>query len=273
VGAVFIAGAVVALSAPRWPALGAGTRVGLLVATAVLLVTAGLAVGVAGGGLRTLRTPALARRRRLAGALFTAGAGAFSGALLSVHRDGDVVGPATGASDLVLAASLLLATLAVLGYAAAPTAVGQMAALLGATASAALAWQAAGRDGGLATGLTVMTLGGAWLVLAERRVWREPVLARSSGAALLLAGAQIPVAEHVLAGYGLTALVGVLGFALFVRIRVLPYLVLGVVAVSAAIPQTLLAWTHGTLAAGLVMLVTGATLLASSLIGLRLRRR
>jgi hypothetical protein len=51
-----------------------------------------------------------------------------------------------------------------------------------------------------------------------------------------------------------------------------PYLAVGVIGVTLAVPEALLDWTEGSVGAAGVLLVSGATLLAASLLGLRLRR-
>ncbi|HEX6485476.1 MAG TPA: hypothetical protein VF012_02095, partial [Nocardioidaceae bacterium] len=51
-----------------------------------------------------------------------------------------------------------------------------------------------------------------------------------------------------------------------------PYLAVGVVGVTLAVPEALLDWTEGSLGTAGVLLVAGVTLLGASLLGLRLRK-
>jgi hypothetical protein len=125
----------------------------------------------------------------------------------------------------------------------------------------------------LPLGLSVLVVGVVWLVLAERRVWRELLSARVIGCALALVGAQIPVESGMAwVGYLATVAVAAAGFALYVAERSWPYLVAGVLGLTLVVPQALLDWTHGSLGTVGVLLAAGVTLLGASLLGLRLRK-
>jgi hypothetical protein len=127
-------------------------------------------------------------------------------------------------------------------------------------------------EGGVLHGLVVVGVGALWLLLAETGRWREVLPARVVGTAMLVVGAQIPIgSDHPWVAYVSLAVVALVGFTLYVVRRAWPYLVAGVAGVTLAVPEALLDWTEGSLGTAGVLLVAGVTLLAASLLGLRLR--
>lgn len=276
VGGAFVVAAAALFLAEQWTSLSVGARVGLLAAITVVLFGAGLAVGLTGGGFAALRTEPQAVRRRLASVLFTAGAAA--GAATTVVWLVDVVErrgtEMTEGQWIGLTASLTLLVLATVGYALAYSLLGQLAAAAGAAYAVPFAIDVVGDvDDTVPVGLAFLAVGAVWLLLAERGVWRELVPARVIGLLFVLVGAQLPVAsESPWLGYLLTVVVAGLGFAMYVGRHAWPYLAVGVVGVTLAVPEALMDWTEGSLGTAGVLLIAGLTLLGASLLGLRLRR-
>ncbi|MEZ5097097.1 MAG: hypothetical protein R2731_13935 [Nocardioides sp.] len=272
-GAGVIVGAAALLLAPAWSAAAGPARVGLLVGAAVGLTLAGLVVVVLGGGLSSLGAPRRGGRRRLVSVLLTSAAGSWAGAVLATGPglafDG---GPAPPGA---LAAATVLAVGAGAGYLLAPSTLGQLTALGGwATASALVCQVALAGPSSLRTGLGLVAAGAGWLAMAEAGGWRERGVARTAGALLCLVGAQLPVPARSQTGYALTALLCVLGLALYLRTRALEYLLVAALAGTLAVPQTALgSLTRGGAAAAATLLVTGAGLVVAGLVGLRRRRR
>ena len=89
---------------------------------------------------------------------------------------------------------------------------------------------------------------------------------------MIVGGTRASTADYPWVGYLVTILVAVAGFALYVVRRAWPYLAVGVVGVTLAVPEALLDWTEGSLGTAGVLLVAGITLLGASLLGLRLRK-
>jgi hypothetical protein len=273
VGAAFVLAAVAVFVAPRWLDLSLGTRVGLLVGTAAVLVVAGLALGLTGGGLRSLRAAGGALRRRLVSVALTGAAVAGAAAVTVALADWADNGAASRDAWVGIGGFATLAVLAALGYAVAPTLLGQAAVAVGATLASVSVWETVDSATSAPVAATVMGLGAAWLVLAEGRVWREQLPARLIGAGLVVAGAQLLLVEYASWAYVLTAAAGVLGFVLYATRHAWPYLAMGVLAVTLAVPEALLDWTTGSFGTAAALLGAGVALLISSLVGLRLRRQ
>lgn len=273
VGAAFVVAAVAVFFAPRWLDLALGVRIGLLLGAAVLLAAAGVSLGVLGGGLGTLRTTAGAVRRRLASALFTGAAIAGAAAVIVYLIDRVSGEEATKGSYIGLGGATTLLVLSAVGYYLAPTLLGQAAMGVAVLYGVPFFWDSVASTTALRVGLGYLAFGVVWLVLAELAVWREVLAARLIGSALVLVGAQAVMGDYPWLSYSTTLLIGIAGFVLYVYRRAWPYLALGVVAVTLAVPEALLDWTEGSLGTALALLAAGVTLLIASLVGLRLRRQ
>jgi hypothetical protein len=174
-----------------------------------------------------------------------------------------------------MAGSLTLIVLAGVGYLLAPTLLGQLAVAVGAAYAIPFTLDSltTGDVQQIPLGLAFLGLGLVWLVLAERGVWLELLAGRIIGSVFAVVGAQIPIgSDQAWLGYLVTLLVAVAGFVMYVRLRAWPYLAVGVVGVTLAVPEALLDWTEGSLGTAGVLLVAGVTLLGASLLGLRLRQ-
>lgn len=275
VGAALVLAAAALFLAEQWADLSVGQQVGLLVGVAVVLAGAGLAAALTGDGPTTVRTGLAPVRRRLASVLLTGGGAAAAAAAMVWVEDLLPTGEDRWESDWMvsLAGGGTLAVLAALGYLLAPSVVGQLGVAVGAMFVVPAVLDGIGDAEAVPLGLTYLGLGLLWLLLAERRVWREVLPARVVGAALVLVGAQIPVGSDIAwLGYLLTLVVAAAGFTMYVLRRAWPYLALGVVGVTLAVPEALLDWTEGSLGTAGVLLVAGVTLLGASLLGLRLRQ-
>ena len=274
-GALVIAAGALFVS-DQWVNLSVGQQVALLAGIGVLLYAAGVSVGVAGGGgLADLRAGAQPVRQRLSSVLFTGGAVAAAAAVIVWLVD-IIQGRGTEATEgawIGLGGSVTFLVLAAVGYLLAPTLLGQLATAAGAAYVIPFFYDVLGDVEPIALGLTFLALGAGWLVLAERALWREVVPARIVGSVLVVVGAQIPVgSDQPWVGYLATVLVAAAGFSLYVARRAWPYLAVGVVGVTLAVPEALLDWTEGSLGTAGVLLVAGVTLLVASLLGLRLRK-
>jgi hypothetical protein len=269
VGAAFVVGAAGLFFASAWDSFGRGEQGGILAGIAVLLAAVALALVRTGGGTRRLAEPAQQVRRRLASVLLAGAAGAAGFAVGVLVND-----PTTYADDsrAVLLGALGALAAAVAGYRLAPSVVGQLGAAVAAFTAVPSGLDLLGGADALPMGGLVLLLGLAWLLLAERGVWREDESARVIGVTLALVGAQLPLFDdHAWLGYVATAAVGVAAFARYVVRPAWPYLAAGVVAVTLAVPEALSDWTDGSLGSAGVLLATGVTLLVASLAGLRLR--
>ncbi len=272
VGAAFVVAAVAVFVAPRWLDMSLATRLSLLVGTGLALAVAGVALGVTGGGLRSLRGAAGALRRRLASVLLTGASVAGAAAVVVWLTDWADQGPSSRDAYIGLGGFVTLAVLAAVGYAVAPTLVGQAAVAVGATFGSISVWEVVDDATSLEVGGTVLVLGAAWLALAETGVWREQLPARIIGAVLALGGAQLLLPDHASWAYVTTAAVGVAAFVMYAALRAWPYLALGVVALTLAVSEALLDWTTGSFGTAAALLGAGVTLLVTALVGLRLRR-
>jgi MFS family permease len=275
VGGALVVAAGALFVADQWMDLTVGQQVGLLAGIAVVLFGAGVAVGLIGGGFAALRADVQPVRRRLASVLFTGGAVAGAATVTVwlidvIERRGTEMDEGTW---IGVGGSLTLIVLALVGYLLAHSLLGQAAVAVGFAYAVPFTLDSLAEIEALPLGLGYLAVGLAWLALAERRVWREVVPGRIIGAVFVVVGAQIPVTSDLAwVGYLLTLLVAVAGFAMYVVRRAWPYLAVGVVGVTLAVPEALLDWTEGSLGTAGVLLVAGVTLLGASLLGLRLRQ-
>ncbi len=272
VGGAFVVSAAAIFAAVQWGTLTTGEQVGLLGGIAAVLVVAGLAVvGTSSGGATAIRTGVDPVRRRLAGVLLTAAACCAAGAVGVFVDD-------AASSSYQLGVALAFGTLTALslvGYAVAPTVMGQLGTALGAATVVQLALDVNGDASTLTTGSWILALGVLWLLATERGLWREVASARVLGCSLTVLGAQVLVfddGDRQWVGYLALALVAAASFGVYVLRPAWPYLAMGVVAVTLVVPEALLDWTDNDLGPAGAMLVTGVTLLAASLVGFRLRR-
>lgn len=268
-GSLVVAAAGIFLTS-RWGGLTSGERVGLLGGATAVLVVAGLALVLTGKQTVASRDGRGAVRRRLTGLLFTAGA-ATAAATVGLQA-GETLASTNSTEALLASFTLLL--VAAIGYLLAPTVVGQLGIAVGAFLTVPWALDEIGDIEPVAFGLLMLLAGAGWLVMAERGVWAEVASARVIGSVLALAGAQIPAFDDELRWVAYVALAAVAAavLALFVVRPAWPYLAAGVVAVTVVVPEAVLDWTDGSLGAAGGLLVAGGTLLAASLLGLRLRQ-
>lgn len=273
-GALVVAAGALFLSG-EWRHFSVALQVGLLAGIAVVLFGAGVATGVTGGGLVALRDGTQPVRQRLASVLFTAAAAAGAGAVVVwlidvISRRGTET---TQGTLIGVGGSLTLVVLAAVGYMLAPTLLGQAAVAVGAAYAIPFVLDSIGDVQPIPLGMVFLALGLVWVVLAERGVWRERLAGRIIGAGFAVVGAQIPVAaDQAWVGYLLTILVAGAGLAMYLQRQAWPYLAVGVIGVTLAVPEALYDWTGGSLGTSGVLLVAGVTLLGASLAGLRLRK-
>jgi hypothetical protein len=269
VGAAFVVGAAWLFLSQTWSDLGLAGQVGLLLVSAVALAAGGLLLARA-AGRSAEADPFSDIRGRLASVLL-AGSGVCAAFGAGIWVD-DVLSN----TELVVALAALTGLVVVLaGYVVLPSPVGQVAAAFAAfvLVPAGLGALPSESTSPVPLSLSVLALGAVWLLLAERRIWREQMLGRLLGCALAFVGAQMALpGDHSWVAYVATAAVGVLAFGLYVVTRAWPYLLTGVLAVTVAVPEALYDWAEGSLGAAGILLVTGVTLLVAALAGLRLRQ-
>lgn len=275
VGGALVVAAAALFIADRWLELTLAERLGLLGVVALLLAAAGVVAAMTRGGLAALRAGHDAVRRHLASVLLTAAAATAAATVMVwiidvVERRGteSEEGPLIG-----LGGSLTLIVLATGGYLIAPSLVGQFAIALGTAYAVPFLYDSVGDIELVPLGLTYLAVGAIWLVMAERGVWRETLPARLVGAVMVLVGAQVPASsETPWVGYLVTVVLAAVAFTLYVARRAWPYLAVGVLGVTLAVPEALMDWTEGSLGTAGVLLVAGVALLGASLFGLRLHK-
>jgi hypothetical protein len=261
-GGLMLAGVTLFLAA-SWNELTQTARSALFAAFALVFVGAGMLA--AGGPLRVrgLATGETSARRRIVGVLF--GLAAVPAALaMGTGVDsyeglsGGLVGLAVGAAGLVLL----------------PTVAGMVV-------TAAMSLFVVLSFGGevldaspLGTGLLLFALGVAWTGVAVLHVVPSRQLGLAVGAGLALTGAQQLVVTDgaALWGYGLTFAVAVGCFLLYRWQRLVVLLVAGVLGMTLVVPEAVNDWTNGAMGGAVVLLVAGAVLVATSSLGLRIRR-
>lgn len=268
-GAALVLAAVGLFLAEGWSDLTEGAQAASLGGIAVVLAGVGLLVrellvGRDGGAL----APDAARR--LGSALLSGSAVSASFAVgLGVDAtNGPGVGDWPG-----VAAALALVVAAAVGYRLVPSALGQLATVAGLFALVPCALEAGNISGDAWMGALELVLAAGWLVLAERRVFRERLVATALGAGWALAGAQLVVADPDLAwlGYLLTALVAGAGFVGYVLTLRWPYVAAAVAAVTLVVPEAVTDWTDGSVGPAGAVLLAGLALLGAAFAGFRIR--
>ncbi len=261
VGGGLVFAGVVALVAASWEDLEQVVRVGLLTAVAVL---AGLG-GLAAAGTRLLRRgPLPDTRRRIGGTLFVLTSIAATMAVGVALEPESTTGPA-----------LLGLVLALLGYAAAPTAIG----LLTCGGLSAWALWSVLEDLDLISnemlpyGLATLALGLLWGAVALRLPNQRTGLVVAASFALF--GAQAPLFDgesYAPLAYALTLAVAVLSLVLYRWWRVWVLIGAGVIGITLAVPEAIWDWTDGAIGGALLLLVVGLVLLGASGLGILLHR-
>jgi hypothetical protein len=123
----------------------------------------------------------------------------------------------------------------------------------------------------LVQGLLLLALGVVWTGAALLRVVAPRWLGVAVGAVLAISGAQLPIGQQSGLAYGLTAAVAVAGLVLYRWHREVVLLVAGVVGMTIAVPEAVSDLTNGAVSGSVILLVAGAVLVATSVVGLRLR--
>jgi len=255
-GGLVLGGAALVLGV-SWEDLTRLARVGVLGAATAGLVVAAFVVA---GGISAVRSVAH-RRRRVVSTLFSLAVvtAAFT-AVTTASSHQVVVGTTTG---------LLVAIAA---YALVTTALGYLVLAAGAIL-AVIAWiTELVPDSALPSGVALFVLGLAGLFLSLVDVLRPAQLALAAGAATALFGAQQPLGGDAPIAYALTACLAFVCFVIYFGVHSTVLLVAGVVATTIVVPELVWDLTDGAVGGGVLLLVAGAVLLATSL-GARWMRR
>ncbi|GAA4910992.1 DUF2157 domain-containing protein [Streptomonospora salina] len=265
-GGLVLSGAV-ALVVSSWEEIGVDARIGLL---AVLAAVSAVGAVFMAGGPREMRgrgnrVPDV--RRRIAGVLLALAA-VLTAFAVGVALDGDP-------QYVPLLAGLAVAAA---GYAALPSAVGQVAAWgMSVGLVIALAEDVLYGYGTVAVviGIPLLVLGLLWWTLSALGVAAERRLGLGLGAALAVASGQIlhSWGTHDLLGAGVSLAVAALCIAYYAFDRTAVVLVPGIVGFTVGLPELVWSVTGGAIGAALVLLIAGAVLLAASWTGLAVHRR
>jgi hypothetical protein len=267
-GAAFVALSAVVFLSQTWESYSLPTQASLLAGIAILT---GLIAEVVLRG-RSTSVEGRQTRRRLAGTLMVA-SGVTAGMAVGVLLDDPQVATLIGLAPLT--AFIVCGG----GYLMAPTAIGQLGLLAAAVATVLSTAQATSQENLVVGGLVVMGIGAAWAALERRGLLRERTLALAIAALTSLAGAQIVLggAEGSTAGrvlaYLLTALVAAACLAGYASRQAWPLLATGVLATAVVVPEVLSEWLADSIGLPGLLLASGLTLLAASLVGLRVGRR
>jgi|GEM_PF-5318780 hypothetical protein len=267
-GAVFVALSAAVFLSQTWESYSLPIQASLLAGIAV--VTGVIAAAVLRG--RSTSVEGRQTRRRLTGTLMVA-SGVTAGMAVGVVLDDPEV------AALIGMAPLTALVICGIGYLMAPTAIGQLGLLAAAVATVMSTAQATSEENLVAGGLVVMGIGAAWAGLERRGLLRERTLALAiagltalAGAQIVLGGAEGSTAGRVLA-YVLTALVAAACLAGYASRQAWPLLVTGVLATAVVVPEVLSEWFADSIGLPGLLLASGLTLLAASLVGLRVGRR
>jgi len=255
-GGLLLGGAALVLGV-SWEDLTRPARVGVLgAATAALLVAA----VVVAGGLSAVRTVAH-RRRRVMSALFS----------LAAVTAAFTAGTATSSHEFAVGATSGL-VLAVTAYVMVTTALGYLTVAAAAICTV-IAWIGElAPDSALPGGAALFALGVIGLFLSLVDVLRPQPLALAVGAATALFGAQQPLAGDAPVAYALTASLALICFVTYFGVHSTVLLVAGVVTTTVVVPEVVWDLTDGAVGGGVLLLVAGAVLLATSLGSTWLRR-
>lgn len=257
-------------SPTAWSVLG--ILVSAVLAGVGLLVAGGSELGRARGDLGRGARGDLARgsrgeqsgaRRRVGGVLLGLAAIGVTISVWIRYDDPEYLAPAIGTA------------VAVAGYALLRTVPGALVAgMLSLIAASVAAEDLDGVTGVLPLGgLVILALGVLWTGLGLAGVVVPRPLAGGIGATIGLIGAQHPLNRGDWEGwaYGLTAAFAVACLLLYRRVGDTVLLVAGVVATSIVVPEAVWDATDGAGGAAVILVVTGAVLLAASGLGLALR--
>lgn len=273
VGGALVVAAVVLFLAQEWDNFSETARVATLAGTALLLAAAGLVVSRVGGGYAELRAGGDETRRRLTSALLTAGSLSAAGAV-GLQLSYLIDDPRSAVPVAVGSATMLV--LSIGAYLYAWSALGLLAIGITGLTGVMNTW-AQIDDRGQHTWIpSLIILGGAlvWLVLTETGRFHEPSVARLTGMAGALFGAQIARADGSFANlaYALLLVVSVAAFAMYLRTAAWPYLVGGVLGITIVVPEAVIDWTGGALGPAGGVLLAGLALLGASLAGFRMHK-
>lgn len=255
-GGLVLGGAALVLGV-SWEDLSRLAKVGVLGGATAALVVAAVLVA---GGFAAVRTVAH-RRRRVVSTLFSLAAvtAAFTAGTATSSRE-FVVGATAGLLVAVAAYVLVTTVLAYLTTAA--------AAIL-----AVIAWVGElAPDSALPGGAALFALGVIGMFLSLVDVLRPKQLALAVGAATALFGAQQPLGGDAPVAYALTACLALICFVTYFGVHSTVLLVAGVVATTVVVPEVVWDLTDGAVGGGVLLLVAGAVLLATSLGSTWLRR-
>jgi hypothetical protein len=265
VGAAFVGAAVIAVAGPRWDSLGTGGQLAVLLVPAALMLAAAVGVASSAPGSWTPRAvaPGQGPRRRLVSVLVLLAAGLCAGAAGVIAR---------GDGEQPVAAAVVGLVLAGAGYVLCRTVLLHLGVAFAATMTVYAVTDLAGADFDVA-GALVVVLGVVWALAALAGVLAERVLGLVVAAGLAFVGAENVVIEASgaaeLAGYAALLAVAVAGLGGYLALREVPVLAAGALVLAVAVPQVVVDYSDGALGAAGALLVSGLTIVAASVFGLR----
>lgn len=273
VGAVFVGLSAVLFLAQSWDDVGQTVRIMMLAGVA-------LVVGVAGAAVARSRSTQLSAestdaRRRVAGTLLAACAAVTSLTAWAALQQPDG-GIAPRHLVLVPLAGLVVA---VLGYALAPTALGQLAVLVALLGSLFMTGPLLDLDSLTFLGVAFVLVGAGWFALVHHEVVREATLGYALAGVVAVLGAQMagmlsgdPDLALRMLSIVLTAAVAAALLIGYATATAWPLLATGVLAASIAAVQMLDEWFGDTLGVPGMLFASGLILLLASIAGLRIGR-
>lgn len=273
IGATFVFAAAFTLAGPAWDDLPDSGRTALLLGPAVLMLGAAVAVALTAPGRWPVRGPG-STRRRLVSVLVIVAAALIGGAVgVATEPDRYLDGTDYSAQP----ALICLAILAVVGagyltcrsvllhLAVAATVVGTLFTVCD--------WVDGSGDGvGTAVGLLVALFGLAWAAGSWLRVVDERVVGLAVGGVIIFIGAETMILNGTDAGYLLLFALAAAGLGGYVLTRDVPLLAVGSLTLAITVPQAVIDFSDGALGAAGALLVTGMSIVAVSVLGLRLRQ-
>jgi hypothetical protein len=273
IGAAFVIAAALVFTGPQWQHLSRAGREAVLGIPALLVLAGAVALAQAApGGWSPRARTGLGARRRLVSALVLVGGGLLGGLTAELLQNQSAADSGLQAT----AAALTVTAVWAVGFAGCRILLLHLATAVASCVSVmtTISWRFGGdvEPWWMGAGLVAVALVWAGLTALGAMDDREvgyPV----AGIIAFIGSELLSVADHhAWIGYLLLAVLAVAGLAGYVRARLVPVLVVGVVSLATVVPQSIIDYTNGALGAAGALLVTGLSIVGASVVGLRIRR-
>jgi hypothetical protein len=194
---------------------------------------------------------------------------------LAAGLAGAAAGVAAPSSGSAVAGCLTALAVAAGGYAACRSVLLHVVTAFVALLTVYALWDAGGDHSWTLAGAGVVGLAVVWAGLSLAGVLAERVLGLVAACVLAFVGGQHLVVEGStggdVAGYAVLVAVAVAGLGGYVVTRDVPLLAAGTVALAVVVPQLVLDYAGGALGAAGALLVSGLSIVAASVLALRLK--